>query len=284
MRPLTARPSDALSGTARVPGDKSISHRALIVGALAVGESEIHGLLEGEDVLRTAQAMRALGAEAERSQDDIWRVWGRGIGGLSTPEEVLDMGNSGTGARLIMGLLAGHPVTGILTGDASLRARPMARVVAPLTRMGAEIIAADGCRMPLTVVGTADPMPIRYRLPVASAQVKSAILLAGLNAPGRTTVIEPEPTRDHSELMLRHFGAEITVEDTGEGRAVTLSGQPELAARPVRVPADSSSAAFAAVAALILPGSEVHLPGRGAQPTPRRALQDARGHGGEGSN
>ncbi len=266
MRPLTARPSDALSGTARVPGDKSISHRALIVGALAVGESEIHGLLEGEDVLRTAQAVRALGAEAERGQDGIWRVWGRGIGGLSAPDEVLDMGNSGTGARLIMGLLAGHPMTGVLTGDASLRTRPMERVVAPLTQMGAEIIAADGCRMPLTVVGAAHPMPIRYRLPVASAQVKSAILLAGLNAPGRTTVIEPEPTRDHSELMLRHFGAEISVEDTGEGRAVTLSGQPELTARLVRVPADPSSAAFAAVAALVLPGSEVRLPDVGLNP------------------
>jgi 3-phosphoshikimate 1-carboxyvinyltransferase len=266
MRPLTARPSEALSGTARPPGDKSISHRALMLGALAVGGSAIDGLLEGEDVLCTAAAMRALGAEVERGADGIWRVWGRGIGGLAAPGEVLDMGNSGTGARLIMGLLASHPLTAVLTGDASLRSRPMARIAMPLEQMGARIISAEGCCLPLTVSGTGAAMPIRYRLPVASAQVKSAILLAGLNAPGRTTVIEPEPTRDHSERMLRHFGAEVSLEDGADGRAVTVTGQPELTGRDLRVPADPSSAAFATVAALILPGSEIRLPGVGINP------------------
>ena len=266
MRPLTARPSEALSGTARPPGDKSISHRALMLGALAVGGSAVDGLLEGEDVLCTAAAMRALGAEVERGADGVWRVWGRGIGGLAAPGDVLDMGNSGTGARLVMGLLASHPLTAVLTGDGSLRSRPMARVATPLERMGARIIGAEGCRLPLTVVGAGAAMPIRYRLPVASAQVKSAILLAGLNAPGKTTVIEPDPTRDHSERMLRHFGAEVSVEDVAGGRAVTVTGQPELIGRDLRVPADPSSAAFATVAALILPGSEVRLPGVGINP------------------
>ncbi|MFQ6017234.1 MAG: 3-phosphoshikimate 1-carboxyvinyltransferase [Kiloniellaceae bacterium] len=266
VRPLIARPSEALTGTVTVPGDKSISHRALMLGALSVGCSEIHGLLEAEDVLGTAAAMRALGAEAGRGADGIWRIWGRGIGGLTAPENVLDMGNSGTGARLVMGLLASHPMTAVLTGDASLRARPMDRVAAPLTEMGAQVIGGEDCRLPLTIVGTGAAMPIRYRLPVASAQVKSAILLAGLNAPGRTTVIEPAPTRDHSERMLRHFDAGLAVEQTDEGRAVTLTGQPELTGRPVRVPADPSSAAFAVVAGLILPGSELRLPGVGINP------------------
>ncbi len=265
-RPLTATPCEALTGTARVPGDKSVSHRALMIGALAVGESEIHGLLEGEDVLRTAAAMRALGAEIVRDGDGVWRVWGRGIGGLSAPENVLDMGNSGTGARLLMGVLAGHPFTAVLTGDASLRGRPMARVAAPLTEMGARVVAREGCRLPLTVVGTGDAVPIRYRVPVPSAQVKSAVLLAGLNAPGRTTVIEPQATRDHSELMLRHFGADLATEETEDGVAITLTGQPELTGRRVHVPADPSSAAFAAVAALLLPGSQVCLPGVGTNP------------------
>jgi 3-phosphoshikimate 1-carboxyvinyltransferase len=266
MRPLTAHPSEALTGSAAIPGDKSISHRALMIAGLAVGETEIRGLLEGEDVLRTAEAMTALGAEIVRGGDGTWRVWGRGLGGLRTPERVLDLGNSGTGARLLMGLLAGHPVTATLTGDASLRARPMARVIAPLTEMGARFAGRDGGRLPLTMTGAARPGPLRYRLPVASAQVKSAILLAGLNAPGRTTVIEPTPTRDHSELMLRHFGAEVTVEEIDEGRAIAVTGQPELAARPVEVPADPSSAAFATVAALILPGSALELPGVGINP------------------
>jgi 3-phosphoshikimate 1-carboxyvinyltransferase len=259
-------PCEALTGTARVPGDKSISHRALMIGALAVGESELHGLLEGEDVLRTATALRALGAEIERGGDGVWRVRGRGIGGLSAPDDVLDMGNSGTGARLLMGVLASHPLTAVLTGDASLRSRPMARVAAPLVEMGARITAREGCRLPLTVIGTGDAMPICYRLPVPSAQVKSAILLAGLNAPGKTTVIEPRATRDHSELMLRYFGAELETEASEDGLAITLTGQPELTGRRVRVPADPSSAAFAAVAAVLLPGSKVCLPDVGINP------------------
>ncbi|MFQ5773719.1 MAG: 3-phosphoshikimate 1-carboxyvinyltransferase [Kiloniellaceae bacterium] len=267
VRPLTARPSEALRGQVRVPGDKSISHRALMIGALAVGGTEVHGLLEGEDVLRTAAAVRALGAEIERDADGTWRVWGRGLGGLCEPEDVLDLGNSGTGARLLMGVLATHPLRAVLTGDASLRRRPMARVAAPLREMGAAVIARDGCRLPLIVLGTDQAVPIRYRLPVASAQVKSAVLLAGLNAPGQTTVIEPQPTRDHTELMLRHFGAALAVEQTEQGRAVTVTGQPELTARAVRVPADPSSAAFVAVGALVLPGSEVRLPGVGVNPS-----------------
>lgn len=266
MQPLVSHPSGALVGTARVPGDKSISHRALMLGALAVGETTIEGLLEGEDVLRTAAAMRALGARAERDADGIWRVRGRGIGGLAEPEDVLDLGNAGTGARLLMGLLATHRLTAFLTGDASLRRRPMGRVVAPLRLMGAEFVARAGDRLPLAVIGTAEPMPITYRLPVPSAQVKSAVLLAGLNTPGETTVIEPEPTRDHTELMLKHYGATVRVEQLPEGRAVTIVGQPEISGRAVRVPADPSSAAFPVVAALIRPGSEISLGGIGMNP------------------
>lgn len=277
MQPLRSEPVDALTGEARVPGDKSISHRALMIGALAVGETRIEGLLEGEDVLRTAAAMRALGAAVEREADDRggrdgapegarWRVRGRGIGGLQEPADVLDLGNAGTGARLLMGLLATHPCTSFLTGDASLRARPMARVATPLEMMGARIVARSGCRLPLAVLGATEPLPITYRLPVPSAQVKSAVLLAGLNAPGRTTVIEPEPTRDHTETMLRHFGVDIRVEATEEGRAVTLTGQPEICGRAVRVPADPSSAAFPLVAALLLPGSDIVLRGVGMNP------------------
>jgi 3-phosphoshikimate 1-carboxyvinyltransferase len=266
VQPLVSHPSGALVGEARVPGDKSISHRALMFGALAVGETVIEGLLEGEDVLRTAAAMRALGAQAERGADGTWRVRGRGIGGLAEPEDVLDMGNAGTGARLLMGLLASHRLGAFLTGDASLRRRPMGRVIAPLRLMGAEFVARAGDRLPLAVIGTAEPMPITYRLPVPSAQVKSAVLLAGLNTPGATTVIEPEPTRDHTELMLCHFGATVRVEQLPEGRAVTILGQPEITGRPVRVPADPSSAAFPIVAALIRPGSRVLLPGIGMNP------------------
>ena len=251
----------------RVPGDKSISHRALMIGALAVGETRIGGLLEGEDVLRTADAMRALGAEVERGADGTWHVWGRGIGGLTEPDKVIDLGNSGTGARLLLGVLASHPVTAVLTGDASLRGRPMARVAAPLRDIGAQIYAREGCRLPLTVVGTGEAMPISYKLPVASAQVKSAILLAGLNAPGATSVIEPTPTRDHTELMLRGFGATLEVANSSnEGRVVTLTGQPELSGQRLRVPADPSSAAFPIVAAAILPGSKLECPGVGMNP------------------
>jgi 3-phosphoshikimate 1-carboxyvinyltransferase len=243
----------------RVPGDKSISHRSLMIGALAVGETEIHGLLEGEDVLRSAAAMRALGAHARRADSGVWLVTGRGVGALSEPEDVLDMGNAGTGARLLMGIVASHPIAALFTGDASLRRRPMGRVIEPLKQMGARFSGREGNRLPLIVNGTGDAMPIRYRLPVPSAQVKSAILLAGLNTPGETMVIEPEPTRDHTELMLRHFGAEIRSRDTPDGRAVTIIGQPEITGRRVDVPADPSSAAFPLVAALIVPGSDILL-------------------------
>ncbi|HET8725926.1 MAG TPA: 3-phosphoshikimate 1-carboxyvinyltransferase, partial [Alphaproteobacteria bacterium] len=257
-KPFAARRSDALSGTIRVPGDKSISHRALMLGGVAVGETTIHGLLEGEDVLATAAAMRALGAEAERDPDGVWRVRGSGVGGLTEPAQVLDMGNSGTSTRLLAGLLATHGLTAFLTGDASLVKRPMARVTEPLSRMGASFVARRGDRLPLAVIGTDRPVPITYELPVASAQVKSAILLAGLNTPGRTTVVERAPTRDYTETMLRHFGAEVSVERAeGGGYAISLTGQPELTGRTVFVPGDVSSAAFPIVAALIRPGSDL---------------------------
>ncbi|MBF0305692.1 MAG: 3-phosphoshikimate 1-carboxyvinyltransferase [Alphaproteobacteria bacterium] len=253
-----------LSGRARAPGDKSISHRALMLGALAVGESTVEGLLEGEDVLRTARAMRQLGALVERLESGRWRLYGRGVGGLAEPDDVLDMGNAGTGARLLMGLVATHGFTTFLTGDASLRSRPMRRVAEPLGRMGAVITARSGVRLPLAVTGTATPTPLAWDLTVPSAQVKSAILLAGLNVAGETTVIEPQPTRDHTELMLRHFGADLRVESTaGGGRVVSVTGYPELTGRHVTVPADPSSAAFPAVAALIVPGSEIVLEGVG---------------------
>ncbi|MBI2242313.1 MAG: 3-phosphoshikimate 1-carboxyvinyltransferase [Magnetospirillum gryphiswaldense] len=266
-KPLISRRASALSGSAKVPGDKSVSHRALMFGALAVGESRVEGLLEGDDVLRTAAAMRALGAEVERLDDGTWRLFGRGVGGLQEPADVLDLGNSGTGARLMMGLVATHPFTTIFTGDASLRSRPMKRVSAPLGQMGARFFGRDGGRLPMAVVGTGNPLPITYELPVASAQVKSAILLAGLNTPGQTTVIEREATRDHTELMLRNFGAQVDVEhgEAGE-RIITVTGFPELTGRHVVVPADPSSAAFPAVAGLITPGSEIVLKGVGMNP------------------
>jgi len=266
LQPLVSGTSGALSGTARVPGDKSISHRALMLGALAVGETEIRGLLEGEDVLRSAAAMRALGAEAKRGEDGVWRVVGRGIGALVEPTDLLDLGNAGTGARLLLGILASHPLTAFLTGDASLRRRPMARVIEPLSRIGACFVARQGRYLPLAITGTPDPMPIRYRLPVPSAQVKSAVLLAGLNTPGDTVVVEPEPTRDHTELMLCHFGAEVRVETSAEGRVTTLVGQPEITGRAIEVPGDPSSAAFPLVAALLLPGSDILLTGVGLNP------------------
>ncbi|MBK1670849.1 3-phosphoshikimate 1-carboxyvinyltransferase [Rhodovibrio sodomensis] len=266
-RPLTARPAEGLSGRAAVPGDKSISHRALMLGALAAGETTIHGLLTGADVIATADAMAALGATIHRGgPGESWRVRGRGVGALVEPEGVLDLGNSGTSARLLMGVLAGHPVSAVITGDASLRRRPMGRVIEPLSRIGAQISARSGGRLPLTVTGTADPLPLEYVLPVASAQVKSAVLLAGLNAPGETSVIEPEETRDHTELMLSAFGAEVRVERTGQGRRSTLVGEAELTGRLVRVPADPSSAAFPLVAGLLVPGSRVDLPAVGMNP------------------
>jgi 3-phosphoshikimate 1-carboxyvinyltransferase len=231
-------------------------------GALAVGRSTVEGLLEGEDVLRTAEAMRRLGATVTRGADGIWELFGRGVGGLVEPEDLLDMGNAGTGARLLMGLVASHALTAIFTGDASLRSRPMRRVTDPLSKMGASFTGRSGGRLPMAVVGTPTPMPITYETPVPSAQVKSAILLAGLNTPGTTTVIEKESTRDHTELMLTGFGAKVSVELLpGGGRAVTLAGQPELIGRRVVVPADPSSAAFPAVAALLVPGSEITLTG-----------------------
>jgi 3-phosphoshikimate 1-carboxyvinyltransferase len=271
---VTARPGSRLAGDIAVPGDKSISHRALMLGGLAVGETTIHGLLEGEDVLRTAAAMRALGAEAARGSDGIWRVRGRGIGGLVEPADIIDLGNSGTGARLLMGVLATAPFTSFMTGDASLRRRPMGRVTAPLALMGARFLgrgAADGkTLLPLALTGTADPVPITYRLPVPSAQVKSAVLLAGLNTPGETTVIETALTRDHTELMLRHFGADVTIIRMADGAtSISVKGRPEITGREVRVPGDPSSAAFPLVAALLVPGSKITV--RNVGLNPRRA-------------
>jgi 3-phosphoshikimate 1-carboxyvinyltransferase len=257
-----AEPSHALLGRIRVPGDKSISHRALIFGALAVGETRITGLLEGEDVLATAETMRRLGARVTRDGEGRWTVHGVGVGGLREPAEPLDFGNSGTGARLIMGLVAGHPITATFIGDASLSRRPMGRVIGPLSQMGATFHAREGGRLPLTLSGARLPLPIAYESPVASAQVKSAILLAGLNAPGVTTVVEKVATRDHTERMLSAFGAKIEIEKRADGAtAVHLTGQPELRPCPIIVPGDPSSAAFPVVAALLVPGSEVVVEG-----------------------
>ena len=256
--PLFAMPAAApLKGKVRVPGDKSISHRALMLGGLAIGETRIRGLLEGEDVLATAAAMRALGAEVRRQDDGSWLVHGVGVGGLAEPANVLDMGNAGTGARLLMGLLASHRMTAFLTGDASLRRRPMARVTTPLALCGAQFFARAGGRLPLAVVGATDPVAIDYRLPVASAQVKSAVLLAGLNAAGTTRVIEPEATRDHTERMLRHFGADVRRGVENGVGVVELMGEAVLRGADVTVPADPSSAAFPMAAALLVPGSDV---------------------------
>ena len=266
-RPVTSRPAAApLAGRIAAPGDKSISHRALMFGALAIGETRITGLLTGEDVLRTAAAMRALGAEVTHDADGTWRVAGRGIGGLTEPADVLDMGNSGTAARLLSGILASHPVFSVMTGDASLRGRPMRRVIDPLTATGAKFWAREGGRLPLAIQGARDALPLDYRVPVPSAQVKSAVLLAGLNAPGITRVEEPEATRDHTENMLRHFGATVSVRVIGAGRVIELQGQPELRAADVVVPGDPSSAAFPLVAALSVPGSKVTIPAVGLNP------------------
>ncbi len=268
--PLRAPAAGPLGGRLRPPGDKSISHRALILGALALGETRVEGLLEGDDVLRTAAALRALGADIARAADGAYLVQGLGVGGLQEPAAVLDLGNSGTGVRLLMGAVASHPFASFFTGDVSLCRRPMARVTAPLQQIGAAVVARSGGRLPLVVQGAARPLPIAYRPDVASAQVKSAILLAGLNAPGVTRVEEPAPTRDHTENLLRHFGAEVAVEDlAGGGQMIHLTGQPELKARAVTVPGDPSSAAFAAVAALIVPGSEIVIENVGMNP--RRA-------------
>lgn len=266
--PRTFTSTGPLRGSVTIPGDKSISHRALMLSALAVGESRIEGLLEGEDVLATAAAMRAMGAQIERTGAGCWTVHGVGVGGLLQPEAALDMGNSGTSTRLLMGLVASHGITATFTGDASLSKRPMGRVSDPLGQMGAEIAASPGGRLPLMVRGACPAVPISYRLPVASAQVKSAVLLAGLNTPGLTQVIEPVPTRDHSERMLRGFGARIDVETQADGtRIISVHGEAELKPQQIIVPGDPSSAAFPTVAALIVPGSDVRIMNVGLNPT-----------------
>jgi 3-phosphoshikimate 1-carboxyvinyltransferase len=259
--PLLARSSGSLIGNVRVPGDKSISHRALILGSLSVGKTTISGLLEGGDVLNTAKSMQALGAHVERTGDFAWVVRGVGVAGFTEPSAPLDFGNSGTGCRLVMGAVAGCPVTAVFDGDASLRSRPMRRVLDPLELMGARVaMGREGGRLPLRLQGARDPVPILYRTPVASAQIKSAVLLAGLAAPGTTTVIEQEASRDHTELMLKHFGAEIVSKPEGRhGRKIALTGQGELHGAEVVVPADPSSAAFPIVAALIVEGSDIVL-------------------------
>lgn len=261
LTPLTARRAGPLQGRLRVPGDKSISLRSLILGAMTVGETRITGMLEGEDAISTANAMKALGASVERTGEQAWSVRGVGVGGFLAPSGPLDFGNSGTGSRLAIGAVAGCPVTVTFDGDASLRSRPMRRVLDPLERMGLTVLnVAEGGRLPLTIRGAANPIPIEYEPPVPSAQLKSAVLLAGLAAPGETTVIEAEATRDHTEKMLKHFGADIRVKPSGQhGRRIVLKGQPELEAAPVVVPADPSSSAFPLVAALIVPGSEIVL-------------------------
>ncbi len=265
-RPLTAEKS-TLTGAAEVPGDKSISHRSLILGALSVGRTEVTGLLEGRDVLDTGEAMRAFGATLERLGDGHWTVDGVGVGGFMEPDRVIDCGNSGTGARLIMGAMATTDLTATFTGDESLNGRPMARVTDPLALFGARTHGRRGGRLPMTVVGAADPVPVRYEVPVPSAQVKSAVLLAGLNAPGETVVVEKEPTRDHTERMLSGFGASVEVGEENGRRVITLGGHAELEPRAVAVPRDPSSAAFPVCAALIAEGSEVTAPGVGLNPT-----------------
>lgn len=264
--PLSALKAGPLVGRVRVPGDKSISHRALIFGALATGTTRIKGLLEAEDVINTARAVEALGASAGK-QSDLWIVKGRGVGGLRTPAGPLDFGNSGTGTRLMMGVVAGHPITVTMTGDASLSRRPMRRVLGPLIEMGLEIMEPGKETLPLTLRGTSELMPIVYRLPVPSAQVKSAVLIAGLHAAGKTTVIEREPTRDHTERMLRHFGAMVDAETKGDETHITVTGDAELAGRDISVPGDPSSAAFLAAAALIVPGSDITIEGVLINPT-----------------
>lgn len=266
-KPMRSQAGGPLTGRVEAPGDKSISHRALILGALAVGETRITGLLEGQDVLDTGRAMRAFGATVERTGAGAWRVEGVGVGGFQEPDSVIDHGNSGTGVRLVMGAMATTDVTAVFTGDASLRSRPMGRVTEPLALFGAEARGRRGGRLPIALIGASNPMPVQYTTPMPSAQVKSAVLLAGLNAPGETVVIEKEPTRDHTERMLKGFGARLRTETTPEGRVITLSGQPELRAQAIAVPRDPSSAAFPVAAALLAEGSEITLPGIGLNPT-----------------
>jgi 3-phosphoshikimate 1-carboxyvinyltransferase len=273
-------PAGPLKGRIRVPGDKSISHRSIMLGALAAGETRISGLLEGEDVLATAAAMRAMGTSVERLGEGEWRVHGVGVGALLQPGQALDMGNSGTSTRLLMGLVASHPITATFVGDASLSGRPMGRVIEPLSRMGADFSSSPGGRLPLMLRGAAPAVPIEYRLPMASAQVKSAILLAGLNTPGITTVIEPVPTRDHSERMLAGFGAELWVEELGGERVIRIRGEAELRPQVIEVPGDPSSAAFFIVAALLVPGSELTIENVGLNPTRAGLITVLRAMGG----
>ena len=265
--PMTSSKCGPLSGEAHVPGDKSISHRSLILGAMAVGETRITGLLEGEDVLDTAGAMRAFGAEVTDHGSGEWSVHGVGVGGFAEPDQVINCGNSGTGVRLLMGAMATTPICVTFTGDASLNSRPMARVTDPIALFGAQAVGRAGGRLPMTIVGARDPIPVRYAVPMPSAQVKSAVLLAGLNTPGETVVIEREATRDHTERMLAGFGADIRTEDMDEGRVITLTGQPELQPQTIVVPRDPSSAAFPVCAALISEGSDVLVPNIGLNPT-----------------
>ncbi len=262
-QPFEARRLGPIKGRVRIPGDKSISHRSLLLGLLAIGESEIEGLLEGEDVLATARACAQLGASVERTGPGSWRISGAGLGSLLPPKDVIDFGNSGTGVRLMMGLVAGHPVEAVFDGDASLRSRPMRRVLDPLSKMGTEILVqADGGKLPIKIRGARDPIPIEYESPVPSAQVKSAVLLCGLAAPGETTVIEREATRDHTERLLSCFGADVSVAKHGvHGRRITLKGRPELKPQKLRVPGDPSSAAFPIAAALIVKNSDLVLEG-----------------------
>lgn len=264
---MTSHKCTGLSGVVEVPGDKSISHRSLIFGAMAVGKTEISGLLEGQDVLDTAKAMEAFGASVTNHGDGNWTVHGVGVGGFSEPDGVIDCGNSGTGVRLIMGAMATHDMTATFTGDASLNKRPMARVTDPIALFGAEAYGRKGGRLPMTIVGAKHPVPVRYTVPMPSAQVKSAVMLAGLNAPGETVIIEKEATRDHTERMLVGFGAEVDVEITAEGRVITLRGYPELKPQTISVPRDPSSAAFPVCAALITEGSDILVPNIGLNPT-----------------
>jgi 3-phosphoshikimate 1-carboxyvinyltransferase len=264
---MTSRKGGPLKGEAHVPGDKSISHRSLILGALAVGETKVTGLLEGQDVLDTGRAMEAFGAQVVNHGGGEWSVHGVGVGGFVEPDNVIDCGNSGTGVRLIMGAMATCPITVTFTGDASLNGRPMGRVTDPLALFGPVSVGREGGRLPMTIVGAKAPVPVRYTVPVPSAQVKSAVLLAGLNAPGETVVIEQEATRDHTERMLVGFGADLSVEDTDEGRVITLKGQPELKPQTIIVPRDPSSAAFPVCAALLAEGSDVLVPNIGLNPT-----------------
>ena len=267
QHPLTVHKGGPLSGRAAVPGDKSLSHRALIFGALAVGETRIRGLLESEDVLATARALAAMGTEISKDEGGVWHIWGRGVGGLTDPDDILDLGNSGTGVRLLMGVAAQQPIQAIFSGDASLQNRPMGRVIEPLSQMGVHFTAREGGRLPLTVTGPQRLRAVKYELPVPSAQVKSAILLAGLAAPGATTVIEPIPTRDHTERMAQAFGASVDVTEEDGHRVIRVFGQKELSPSDVTIAADPSSAAFVIVAALITPGSDVTVPGVLTNPT-----------------